>query len=418
MPLTSTLLPIAGVALVLEGLRAHRQLGRSLDPGLRSREPFTYPSIIVIRPIRGVDAGAYDDIRAALDTGYPGEIETLFVLDDDQEPALHLIQQAIQVVKEGGWTLDARVLFSGRPPPGRTGKLHAMIVGLEQAHGELIAFADSDVHPDRDAFRVLVRTLLSAPDSGAAFAPVVVALPPKTVGDAGYALLLNGLYSPAFNYVAHRNHGSMPFIMGKLMVFRREAIRAIGGLESAEGQLVDDRYLGERITRAGYRNVVSPHTVPIIQQNLPLLEFLSIYERWMTFSRSSLPGRTFKVISWLRGLVFWGGLALTLGAVVEGWWLTAALAALAPVLTVASINVLHRRQTGVKLPLRHAWVGFALLMTAPLMMARILLRHTVDWRGRRYSLDDTSRLAQQPSSPVEVPSRLPSGRIGDHRRAA
>ena len=99
------------------------------------------------------------------------------------------------------------------------------------------------------------------------------------------------------------------------------------------------------------------------------------------------------MISWLRGFVFWAGFVLTVGALVEGAWLTAALAACAPILTAASINVLHRQQSGVRLRLRHAWVGFALLMTAPLVLAWILTRREVTWRGRRYSLDAASRLA-------------------------
>jgi ceramide glucosyltransferase len=392
MSVTSSLLPIASVALALEALRSHWQLGRNLDPSVRTRKPAHYPSLTVIRPIRGLDVEAIENLRAALDTGYPGACETLFVLDDNREPTLELIQQVMREARATGRTVDARVLFAGSPPAGRTGKLNAMIVGLQAAHGELVAFADSDIRPDREALRALVDALLSAPDYGAAFAPVVVARPPRTVGDAGYALLLNGLYSPAFKYVAHHNHGSMPFIMGQLMVFRREAIHAIGGLESAEGQLVDDMYLGERITKAGYRNVVSAHAVPIIQQNLPLTEFLSIYVRWLTFSRSGLPGLAFKVISWLRGLVFWAGFALSAVALSEGAWMTAALAACAPVLTAASINLLHRHQSGARLRLRHAWVGFALLMTAPLVLAWILTRREVTWRGRRYALDAASRL--------------------------
>jgi ceramide glucosyltransferase len=405
MSLTSSLLPVASAALALEVLRAHWQLGRNLDPSVRTCEPLRYPSLTVIRPIRGLDVEAIDNLRAALDTGYPGECETLFVLDDEHEPALALIQQAMNEARAAGRQVDARVLFAGRPPAGRTGKLNAMIVGYQAAQGELVAIADSDIRPDREALRALVRTLLSAPDFGAAFAPVVVALPPRTVGDAGYALMLNGLYSPAFQYVAHHNHGSMPFIMGQLMVFRREAIRAIGGLEAAEGQLVDDMYLGERMTNAGYRNVVSAHTVPIIQQGLPLAEFLSIYVRWLTFSRSGLPGLAFKVISWLRGIVFWAGLVLTAAALVEGGWLTAALAACAPILTGASINVLYQRQSGVKLRLRHAWVGFALLMTAPLVLAWIFTHREVTWRGRRYSLDAASRLAS-PASVRQGPASV------------
>ena len=405
MSLTHILLPMAGAALGLEVLRAHRQLSRNMDPSVHASEPAIYPSITVVRPIRGLDVGAEDNVRAALDTGYPGDVETLFVLDDEEEPILPLIEQAIRDARAAGRRVNARVLFSGRPPRGRTGKLNAMIVGLEQAHGELVAFADSDIRPDREALRVLVRTLLSAPDFGAAFAPVLVSMPPSTVGDAGYALMLNGLYTPAFSYVAHHNHGSMPFIMGQLMVFRRDAIRAIGGLESVQGQLVDDMYIGERIAKAGYRNVVSPHPVPIIQQGLRLREFLSVYVRWLTFSRSGLPGLTFKLISWLRGFVFWAGFALTIGALLEGSWLTAAFAAFAPILTAASINALHEHQGGMKLRWRHSWVGFALLMTAPLVMLWILAHREVTWRGRRYVLDSTSKLAAQPdASPQSEPS--------------
>ena len=160
MSLTSSLLPIASAALALEVLRAHWQLGRNLDPSVRTREPARYPSLTVIRPIRGLDVEAIENLRAALDTGYPGECETLFVLDDEQEPALALIRQAMREARAAGRAVDARVLFAGRPPAGRTGKLNAMIVGLQAARGELVAFADSDIRPDREALRALVRTLL------------------------------------------------------------------------------------------------------------------------------------------------------------------------------------------------------------------------------------------------------------------
>ena len=66
-----------------------------------------------------------------------------------------------------------------------------------------------------------------------------------------------------------------------------------------------------------------------------------------------------------------------------------------------SINELYRRQTGVRLGFRHVWVSFALLVSAPLVMGRILLRREVDWRGRRYSLDAASRLA----TPMRPPCR-------------
>jgi len=110
MSVMSILLPVADVTLLLEALREHQQLGRYLDPGVPGEEPLTYPSLTVIRPIRGLDVGALDNLRAALDTGYPGGVETLFVLDDDQEPALPLIRQALAEAKGEGRPVDARVL--------------------------------------------------------------------------------------------------------------------------------------------------------------------------------------------------------------------------------------------------------------------------------------------------------------------
>jgi cellulose synthase/poly-beta-1,6-N-acetylglucosamine synthase-like glycosyltransferase len=151
---------MASAALALEVLRSHWQLGRNLDPSVRARAPARYPSLTVVRPIRGLDTEAIENLRAALDTGYPGECETLFVLDDEREPALALIHQAMREARAAGRAVDARVLFAGRPPAGRTGKLNAMIVGLHAARGELVAFADSDIRPDREALRALVRTLL------------------------------------------------------------------------------------------------------------------------------------------------------------------------------------------------------------------------------------------------------------------
>src|SRR5437879_3286102 len=83
----------------------------------------------------------------------------------------------------------ARVLVAGAPPPGRTGKLDAMVAGERAARGELIAFGDSDTRPDRQVLRAVVDTLLAAPENGSAFAPILVHQPPQAAGDVFYALM-------------------------------------------------------------------------------------------------------------------------------------------------------------------------------------------------------------------------------------
>lgn len=387
-----------GCGLVLEAWRQHRQQRAALRGRAMPARLERYPSVTVIRPIRGLDAGAEENIAAALQNGYPGSVQTIFVFDDASEPALPLVREAIARHRAASLPGAASVAFAGAPPRGRTGKLNAMIAGLREAHGEVIVFADSDIRPDRDALRVLVETLCSAPEVGSAFAPVVVSQPARGPGDVGYALLLNGLYGPAAAASTVKNGGQLPFIMGQFMAFKRGTLDAIGGLECADGQLVDDMYLGMRVKAAGYRNEVSPHSVPIIQEGMTVGEFARTFVRWITFSRSGLPGRDFKLASWLRGTVYWVGLLASLATLVAGNWLLALVLLLAPLTVSASISRLHVAIGGSPLTLGHQWIAFGLLLAAPAVYFSVFTRRQVTWRGREYALNGDARLAEPSSS--------------------
>ena len=356
-------------------------------------EPASYPSLSIIRPIKGLDSGVEENLRAAFDHGYRGDVETLFVFDDDDEPILPMVEKVIAEKKAVNPSLQARVIFSGQPPTNRTGKLNAMIHGLEASRGELIAFVDSDIRQDRDDLPVLVATLLADDKAGSAFPTVISTQPPRTVGDVGYALMINGLYEPAALATAHQLGGALPFIMGHIMVFRREAIQAIGGLESAEGQLVDDMFIGRRLNEFGYLNKISPKPAAIIQQDLSLHEFVQILIRWIAFSMSGLPLLTCKLPHWLTGMAFWLGFIASLIGLATGNLPLALYAACAPLSVAATINDLHQRMAQGKLPWKYAWGSLVIWLAAPLIYFQIWTRREINWRGRRYRLDKHSRLS-------------------------
>ncbi|RMG44925.1 MAG: glycosyltransferase [Acidobacteria bacterium] len=393
------LLVVAGAAAA-GALAMHATLARALrageDPGPEAGGP-RLPSVTVLRPIKGLDAGARENIEAAFEIDYPGEVETIFLFDDDREPALPLVEAALERRGRRGVGRTYRVLFCGAPPPGRTGKLNAMIAGMRHARGELIACVDSDTRAGPTVLAGLVRRLLADSRAGAAFAPVAVTDPPLTVADVAYALLLNGLYSPAAAWAARRRAGTLPFIMGQFMVLRREALAAIGGLACAEGQLVDDMYLGLRLSAAGYRNLVGSERVPIVQQGLAIREAVPMFVRWFAFSRTGLPGRGFKSISWLRGAFFWLGAATAAAAAVAGAWAAAALGLGAAFAVAESVNRLHEKAGGAPVPPRFRWVSAALLLLAPGLLLAARGRQVV-WRGRRYELDSEARLAARPAA--------------------
>jgi hypothetical protein len=151
-------------------------------------------------------------------------------------------------------------------------------------------------------------------------------------------------------------------------------------------------YLGTRVKAAGYRNLVSPRAVPVIQQGLTLGQFASIYRRWLLFSRSGLDW-SFKVTPALHAVSFWVGLFGAVLGTIKGYWLAAALTGLAPLAVALSLYQLHLAVGGGRLSLSRLWTPLALLLTAPLVMLSIYFHRQVNWRGRVYQLDSQSRLA-------------------------
>jgi ceramide glucosyltransferase len=351
----------------------------------------TLPSITVIRPVRGLDVDADKNVAAALDNDYPGEVETIFVFDDELDPAFGAVRRGIAAHLAAGRRGTAMIMVAGPPPPTMTGKLHAMIAGLGEATGNLVAFGDSDTRPHPNSLRKLVEKLLTTERAGSAFVPVVATEPPQTAGDVGVALMLNGLYGPAVAGTV-RKSGDMPFIMGQLMVFRRETLRALHDLQSVRGELVDDMRIGMHVVAAGYRNVVSEDTLPVVMRGLGFLQFARMFRRWLIFSRSGLPSWSFKLPVWLRGAEFWLGLLIATLALFSRQYAVAMVGAATVVAVSVSLVRLHRALGGAAISWRYAWVPAMVLLLGPVILLSAILKPEVAWRGRTYHLDGRSRL--------------------------
>src|SRR5260370_14057608 len=130
--------------------------------------------------------------------------------------------------------------------------------------------------------------------------------------------------------------------MGQLMVFRREALAAIGGVESVQGQLVDDMAIGKRVDEAGFKNVMSRHPLHIATGGMTLRQFLPVFRRWILFAKNGLPV-SFMWRQWLQGAEFFAALALMLAALATGHALYALPAAGALAAQSASMLILQRR---------------------------------------------------------------------------
>ncbi|MFI4898818.1 MAG: glycosyltransferase [Phycisphaerales bacterium JB059] len=385
-------LTIIAAQLLLDMLGWHRLLGR----GIRrtpppSVEPATWPSVSVVRPIKGADTGQAENLAAALGHEYPGEVETIFVFDDEEDPGYAPTHRAVQEHQASGRPGRARVITCGAPPPHRTGKLHAMIVGAEHATGDLLAFGDSDTRPDPGLLRRLVATLLADERTACTFSPAVVVGRLRTAGDVGYAMMLNALYGSVAAWRAGRT-GELPFIMGQIMVFRREALDEVGGVACAEGELVDDMAIGRCLHEAGWKNVMVTAPLSIVAEGISLGQFLRIYRRWLLFGKNGL-SISFTWPVWVRSVEYFLALIVAIISAAMGAWVAMGLALLG-VLAFGVSNIrLHRLLGGGSLPITGLWMVWALLLIAPFV--QISMRFGgVDWRGRDYRLGKNAALAE------------------------
>jgi len=383
----SILFTLLGLGIAATLLRLYDVLDiHGYVPAYRGR----YPSVSIIRPVKGLDVGAEDNFRAALNTGYPGRVETIFVFDDATDPAYGV---ALKVAEEHAANHEEDrvvIVTAGAPPKGRTGKLHAMIVGERYAQNELIAFSDSDTRPDKNVLRILVETLLSTPRAGSSFIPVVIDRPIQKAGDVFYALMQNALYAP-WALMALGNKRELPFIMGQYMVFTRDCLKAIGGVQCAQGQLVDDMYIGKCVAKAGFLNVVCPYSLSIVSSGLSIKQFIPIYKKWLFFNKNGLP-LSFTWRQWMFCTPFYFMLALLPVALYTNDWLAAIIALAGIMLFVWGLTMIHRKYGGSPIPKKLIWAPFALLMTAPAIMISNKINHTVNWRGRSYTLNKQAAL--------------------------
>jgi ceramide glucosyltransferase len=320
-------------------------------------------------------------------------VQTIFVFDDESDPALPIIESVIEEHDDERDPGTCEILFCGEPR-GRTGKLNAMMHGLAHAQGELVAFVDSDVRWDRDALRVAVDTLAADPKAGSASAPVVVTPAPHNLCDASSALLLNSLYSSSARIAALEQDGELSFILGQLMVFRREALHAIGNLEDIAGNFVDDIQIGLQVSRAGFSNLVSSHPIDIIWFGYGWGDYVQNFLRWMTFSRGFDDWSFQRPIAW-RASVFFVGFIGAIALMSTGHALGAVSWLLAAAVVCGSLVLLHEQMGGAKLRPRHWVAPFVLLITIPFIFARVYTQRSVSWRGRTYQLDNTGRLADR-----------------------
>jgi ceramide glucosyltransferase len=345
---------------------AHRAAGRA--PAATSE----LSAISVLKPVRGLDPGAYENFASFCRQEYR-EFEILFAVNDPEDPVVPLIQKLMADFPERPIRL---IIVTERL--GANTKVSNLCRLVREARHDLLVITDSDVRVEPEYLRS-VAAMFCDPSVGG-----VTALY-RGRDNLEFVAAMDCVGSSAAfcgaALVARELEG-LKFMMGSTMATTKERLAEIGGFEAMVDLHSDDYELGRRIAARGHRIELLPEPVWMAFPSQTLDAYLRHELRWAIGIRNIRPGGHF-------GMLFTHGLP----------WAIAA-ACVAPSLAIGAAYV------GAYLVLRFAMAWFVGVwgLHDPVLRRRIWLLpirdslsvlvwlasfavNRIEWRGNVFTLE-------------------------------
>jgi ceramide glucosyltransferase len=362
--------------------------------GKKERKPadldFT-PPISNLKPVRGLDPGAYENFASFCRQDYP-EYEILFCVDRDDPAA-----QVIEKLKNDFPGRAIRVLYgSGRD--AANDKVARLARLTEEARYEHLVISDSDVRVEADYLREVIAPLANA-DVGAATCLYV----PCEEGTYVQRLQNIGMLSDFYpGILVARELDGVKFALGPTIATTRTRLMGFGGYASIENRPADDLLVGKLIAEQGYKVELLPYTISTVPDYQSLRELFDKRLRWITVMRHMRP--------WGHlGLIFTFGLPWAiLACAVRPTGMTA-LAYFGGYMVLRVAIAVLVGSWGLNQ--RNVWSETLLIpiwdAIASLIWLASFTRKTIRWRGHRYVVQGGQ------IAPAQVRARTPQGVIDE-----
>jgi ceramide glucosyltransferase len=259
------------VTAVLAGLRFFRKR----ESGTSS---FT-PPVSLLKPVRGVDFGSYENFASFCRQNYP-DYEMLFAVNDDSDAAVPLIQRLAAEFPDRSIRL-----ISGAERRGSNRKVSNQIALAREARYDILVLTDGDVRVGPEYLRRVVAPF--AEQRVGAVTSFYRGIAEKNLGAELEAV---GAASDFFAgvLVAEWMEG-MKFALGASIVVTRRRLKEIGGFEAIVNMHSDDYELGHRIAKAGGQVLLSHEPVWTMYPAQTVRGFWNHQVRWARTVRLCRP---------------------------------------------------------------------------------------------------------------------------------
>ena len=324
------------------------------------------PPVSIIKPLSGRD----DELEANLESFYRLEYpqyEVIFSCAHRTDPAFAIARRVAD--RYPGvptiFALDAR-------EPGGNSKINRLVAGLRHARFPYVLMSDGNVrvHPE-----FLLRAITEFEQRSVGLVShLFLARGARTLGSSLESLYLNSTLRAGTAVLARVFR--MPCVVGKSILISREALNAIGGIETLRDHLAEDYLLGKLVAGAGYRVVLSADEIETREVSRSIASAWNRQRRWAIL-RKRLAGASYASELLASPLPWFVGVELA----SRGHGRVAILAALLYLLRMA-LEVRSAARAGLSLTLAQ-WLLLPVrdAAVAALFWAGLFGLRTT-WRGR------------------------------------
>jgi len=372
--------------------------------GLRMAFGAYLPQAAVLLPVRGLDEGFDENLRAILTQAYP-KYRLVVISDHEDDPAVG----KVRALAADHPRIPVEFLVSD--PGGMGGKVNALRTALShlRPEDEAVVFADADIYPSPDWLRQLVQPLADVTvGASTGFRWYVPPRPTfwSLVRSEWNAVSANVLFDPRRNYT-----------WGGSSAVRVEHLPKLRLEERWREVLSDDLVVTAAVREAGLRVAYAPGALVATLEGCNREDCVEWCLRQMTMAVLYQPNlRRYAATAFavFDGAVLFGFLSLILSPLVSWAYLVpAGLFLFTLPATVAKASLRRRAYFSASPHVAGLWRAPSLRTSAaalavPWLMLWGLRRtrrpETVRWRGRTYDVRDPMHVRLIETAPVPAGS--------------
>ncbi len=348
------------------------------------RLPWGTTPISILKPVRGPDDELEMNLESFCRQTHP-RYEIVVGAADPEDPALSVARRV-----RARYPHVAFRIVSGQWSSGCNPKVRNLRNLLATARYSTILVSDGDVRVD-PAYLSIMAGAIEQPNVGLV-SNLIVGQGERTLGAACENAQFNGFV--AASTAAATLIARHPIVVGKSMLFRRDALTNAGGFAAAANVLAEDYLLGRAVAQAGYAVKVLGYPVRAISRDRSLKGMLQRQMRWAQIRRHVAPA--------IFALEPLGYPLVWLTLMVVAHWLTVgaiSLTATVPLLVMATLLASVTLQNMVALSLRGKSAGIIDLLALPLTPTLAMLawarawgENAIVWRQQRFRIGRGSQL--------------------------